>query len=115
MGLRLPGDAKESEYDTIQLGAEGSSSEKRGGEYEGLKKEEIEEAAYHTVGMEGASGEEVRYQELNIKQKKEDMYHTLGEHGAAGGHGGYEALKKEEIQKGEYETLETKEDGGRPD
>lgn len=91
------------------------SRERGGGEYEALKREETNEAEYHTLGMEGASGGEVRYQELKMGERKEDMYHSLGEHVAAVGEDGYEALKKEEIQKGEYETLENKEAGGRPD
>lgn len=109
MALKLRGDAKEPEYDTIQQPAAGGR-EKRGGEYEALKKEEVKESEYHTLGMEGASGGEGGYQELKKGQRMEEVYHTLGDHVEVGGDH-YERLKKEEIQKEEYETLQSKETG----
>ena len=93
--LRSKGDAnyetlqkargRESEYDT--LNPEASGGERKGGEYEALKKE----------GMQ------------------EGVYHSLGAQGAAGGDGGYEALKKEGMKDGEYQTLKTEEAVKKPD
>ncbi|XP_037836562.1 uncharacterized protein LOC108237157 isoform X2 [Kryptolebias marmoratus] len=90
------GDNKEPEYDTIQLEAAGGR-ERKGGEYEALKKEDMKEGEYHTVGVEGASGGDGGYQELK-KGQKEEVYHTVGDHVAAGPDGGYEALKREKCR-----------------
>ncbi|XP_074518747.1 sialoadhesin [Halichoeres trimaculatus] len=82
--LRKPHGAKEGgEYHTLHPKAGGS--QRKEGEYQALKKEEMQEGVYHTVQM----------------------------HEAAGGEGGYEALKKEDMKGGEYQTLNTESAGGK--
>ncbi|KAM6964644.1 uncharacterized protein LKV04_020391 [Tautogolabrus adspersus] len=52
----LSGARREGEYDILHPEAPGK--QKREGEYEALKKEEMEDGVYHTVQMEAASGGE---------------------------------------------------------
>lgn len=40
---------KQPEYDTLQTETQGRKKE---GEYEGLKKEEVKDGVYHTLGMD---------------------------------------------------------------
>ncbi|XP_069547554.1 uncharacterized protein [Brachyistius frenatus] len=96
---------KEAEYDTLH--PEAPSRERKGDEYEALKKEEMTAGVYHTLGMEGAAGGGGGYEALKKEGMKEGVYHTLGTEGAAGGGGGYEALKKEGMKEGVYHTLGT--------
>ncbi|KAM4525520.1 uncharacterized protein PAE49_001430 [Odontesthes bonariensis] len=115
--LRSQGDAKyetlqkargrESEYDT--LNPEASGGERKGGEYEALKKEGMQEGVYHSLGAQGAAGGDGGYEALKKEGMQEGVYHSLGDQGAVGGDGGYEALKKEGMKDGEYQTLKTKE------
>ncbi|XP_040922644.1 uncharacterized protein LOC121201086 isoform X2 [Toxotes jaculatrix] len=98
------GAQRDAEYDTIH--SEATGREKKGGEYEALKKDEMKEV-YHTLGKEGAAGGEGGYEALKKEGMKEGVYHTLGTEGAAGGGGGYEALKKEGMKEGVYHTLGT--------
>ncbi|KAM9336623.1 uncharacterized protein ABDE67_019658 [Symphorus nematophorus] len=100
---RPPGAQGEREYDTLHPEASGSA--KKEGEYEPLKKGEMKDGVYHTLGMEGAAGGEGGYEALKKEGMKEGVYHTLGMEGAAGGEGGYEALKKEGMKEGVYHTL----------
>ncbi|XP_026206872.1 uncharacterized protein LOC113156145 isoform X2 [Anabas testudineus] len=96
-------DKGDPEYDTIN--PEAQDKRKNEGEYEPLKKEEMKEGEYHTLGAEGAAGGQGGYEALKKQGVKEGVYHTLGAEGAAGGEGGYEALKKGEIKDGVYHTL----------
>ncbi|XP_042254057.1 uncharacterized protein LOC121887385 [Thunnus maccoyii] len=98
---------KEPEYDTLQTETQGRKKE---GEYEGLKKEEVKDGVYHTLGMEGGAGGG-GYEALKKEGMKEGEYHTLGMEGGAGG-GGYEALKKEGMKEGEYDILKMEEGAG---
>ncbi|XP_067432412.1 uncharacterized protein [Thunnus thynnus] len=98
---------KEREYDTLQTETQGRKKE---GEYEGLKKEEMKDGVYHTLGMEGGAGGG-GYEALKKEGMKEGEYHTLGMEGGAGG-GGYEALKKEGMKEGEYDILKMEEGAG---
>ncbi|XP_039879304.1 uncharacterized protein LOC120728451 isoform X2 [Simochromis diagramma] len=84
---------REREYDTL---AGASGGEPKGGEYEPLKKGEMKEGVYHTLGAEGAAGGEGGYEALKKGEMKEQVYHTLGVEGAAGGEGGYEAVGKKD-------------------
>uniref|UniRef100_A0A3P8PPM1 Ig-like domain-containing protein n=1 Tax=Astatotilapia calliptera TaxID=8154 RepID=A0A3P8PPM1_ASTCA len=84
---------REREYDTL---AGASGGEPKGGEYEPLKKGEMKEGVYHTLGAEGAAGGEGGYEALKKGEIKEQVYHTLGVEGAAGGEGGYEAVGKKD-------------------
>ncbi|XP_054454955.1 uncharacterized protein LOC129091383 isoform X2 [Anoplopoma fimbria] len=102
---------REGEYDTIQPEAPGR--QKKEGEYEALKKEEVTEGTYHTLGMVGAAAEapgrqekEGEYEALKKEEVTGGTYHTLGMVGAAAApdrqekEGEYEALKKEEMTGG---------------
>uniref|UniRef100_A0A3B4TC63 Uncharacterized LOC111220070 n=2 Tax=Seriola dumerili TaxID=41447 RepID=A0A3B4TC63_SERDU len=97
------GAKREAEYDTLHPQAPGR--EKKGGEYEALKKEEMKEGVYHSLGAEGAARGDGGYEALKKEGMKEGVYHSLGEEGAARGEGGYEALKKEGMKEGVYNTL----------
>ncbi|KAM9715903.1 uncharacterized protein ACNS7B_022069 [Menidia menidia] len=94
--------AKESEYDTIN--PEASGEQRKGGEYEALKKEGMQEGVYHSLQAHG--GDE-GYEALKKEGMQEGVYHSVQVHGAAGGDGGYEALKREGIKGDDYQTLET--------
>ncbi|XP_070783587.1 uncharacterized protein [Enoplosus armatus] len=100
----------EGEYDTLHPEAPGR--ERKEGEYQPLKREEMKDGVYHTLGMEGAGGGAGGYEALKKEGRKEGVYHTLGMEGAAGGAGGYEALKKEGRKEGVYHTLEMEGAGG---
>ncbi|XP_042364387.1 uncharacterized protein LOC121959229 [Plectropomus leopardus] len=97
------GARREGEYDTLHSEAPGR--ERKRGEYEALKKEEMTGGEYHTVKQKGAVGGEGGYEALKKEGRKEGVYHTLGMEGVAGGEGGYEALKKEGVKEGVYHTL----------
>ncbi|XP_073346287.1 uncharacterized protein [Pagrus major] len=98
----LHGAQRGGEYDTLHPEATGGE---RKGEYEPLKKEEMKEGVYHTLGEAGAAGGAGGYEALRKEGMKEGVYNTLGEEGAAGGAGGYEALRKEGMKEGVYNTL----------
>ncbi|XP_023255898.1 uncharacterized protein LOC111650268 [Seriola lalandi dorsalis] len=100
---KVPGAKREAEYDTLHPQPPGR--EKKGGEYEALKKEEMKEGVYHTLGAEGAARGEGGYEALKKEGMKEGVYHSLGAEGAARGEGGYEALKKEGMKEGVYHSL----------
>ncbi|XP_041818688.1 uncharacterized protein LOC121624831 [Chelmon rostratus] len=97
------GAQREAEYDTLR--PEATDSGKKDNNYEPLKKGEMKEGVYHTLGMEGAAGGAGGYEALRKEEMKAEVYHTLGMEGAAGGAGGYEALRKEGMKEGVYHTL----------
>ncbi|XP_034564166.1 uncharacterized protein LOC117830239 [Notolabrus celidotus] len=101
---------REGEYDTLHPEAPGT--QRKDGEYEALRKAEIQEGVYHTVEKHGAVGEERGYEVLKREGVKEDVYHTVEMHGAVGGEGGYEALKKEGRKEEVYHTLSMEGAGG---
>lgn len=96
------GAQREGEYDTFHPEAQGR--EKKEGEYQPLKKDEMKEGVYHTLGMEGATGGAEGYEALKREGMKREVYHTLGMEDAGGGEGGYEAVGK----GSEYEIVEEK-------
>lgn len=90
---RPHGAQREGEYDTLHPEALGR--EKKEGEYQPLKKDEMKDGVYHTLGMEGAAGGAGGYEALKREGMKREVYHTLGMEDAGGGEGGYEAVGKE--------------------
>ncbi|XP_045924863.1 uncharacterized protein LOC123982933 isoform X2 [Micropterus dolomieu] len=97
------GAQKEGEYDTLHPDAPGK--EKKESEYEPLKKEEMKDGVYHSLGTGGAVGGDGGYEALKKEGMKEGLYQSLGVEGAVGGDGGYEALKKEGMKEGLYQSL----------
>ncbi|XP_076615406.1 sialoadhesin [Chaetodon auriga] len=99
------GAQREGEYDTLHPEA---PEDKKENKYEALKKGEMKEGVYHTIGMEGAAGGTGGYEALRKEGVKAEVYHTLGKEGTAGGAGGaggYEALRKEGVKAEVYHTL----------
>lgn len=70
---------REKEYD--QLKSTPSSSEKKEGDYQALKKEEVKDVVYNTLGAVEGTGGEGGYTALQ-KKEREKEYETLG--GASG-------------------------------
>lgn len=80
---------KDNEYDTLHTA--NPDDEKKERAYQPLAELRVEEAVYHTLGMEGgkvgvaAAAAAGGYEELEKKTMKEEIYHSIGMEGAAGG------------------------------